>query len=120
MELSLSQLNDYINYYALHQHWKEIEILLSKTKFSQNELCIFWRGFCELQKGNSHESAIIFEQIRHHSDYNLAAISALIEAQLITQDPDHSQISKLKSNLKKLSKTVNSNQYQFYSLFKIK
>ena len=111
MDLSLSQLQDYIHYYAINKNWKEIEILLANSKFTENELCVFWNAICCLKRGNTLQATNLFKQINPNSDYNMAAICGLVETYLIAQQEDdfeldQSQISKLKSNIKKLSKTV--------------
>eukprot|EP01083_Nonionella_stella_P019468 54081_1 len=119
MDLSPPQLNDYINFYALHKNWKELELLLSfeqcNDSIQSGEMCIFWTAVCCLKRGATIESRNSFKQITSNSDYNLASNCGLIETYLMAQndddnldedeDFDASQMSKLKSKIKKLSKT---------------
>ena len=113
MELALEQLEDYILYYAIHQNWKGLDLLLSSsTKWIDTDLCIFWSAFCSLKRNDIIKSAHAFKQIHPNSDFYLAALCGLAETHLIDsqqddEELDHSHLSKIKSNIKKLSKTEN-------------
>eukprot|EP01084_Bolivina_argentea_P296072 509866_1 len=112
MELTTAQFQEYIHYYAINKNWKELEILLSTTKSNENELCIiYWNAMCAMKRGDIIQSRNLFKQIDQNSTYNLASICGLVETYLITEqedeDFDELQISRLKSKIKRLSKTDN-------------
>lgn len=110
MALSPTNLQDYIHYYGSRENWVAIENLLAVHLDDTNEVRIFWSAVCLLKRGETEQSASLFKQIYPNSDYNLAAMCGLVETYLMSQHNDavgaQSQISKIKSNIKSLSKTA--------------
>ena len=122
MSLSPLHLQDYIHYYGTRQNWWAIENLLSAQLDGDNEIRTFWTAVCFLKRGNTEKSVSLFKQIHPNSDYNLAAMCGLVEGHLMAQHDDavfaQTQISKIKSSIKSLSKTVcsiTSNQHKVHS-----